>query len=236
MDSASFWMNAISVRASGTPVSGILAVAAAAAAVLPTFFWKPDREWSEGQVAPSILLAEAEQGLNLHSLIVTPTELGVDAQLVWGPGIQLEDLNTYYRIAPPQSEDADALASLVANLIAANDTDLLGGFQYFGIGYVILPTNETPEGLELSLALDSTKELEAIGKTDQGLLWRVREATSSKKFATDEDPWSLTRAIQVSVFAALILLAIPARGSTRRANRKSSEIFVAGNFTDEESN
>ena len=85
---------------------------------------------------------------------------------------------------------------------------------------------------ELGLAFDSIAELEPIGATDFGRLWRVRDAAASAQSV--EPPfntlWSITKAVQVGIIGAFVLLAIPSR--TRRRSGSDSEIFVDAEESD----
>jgi GT2 family glycosyltransferase len=185
--------------------------------------------YSDGRVVPSIVAAEAEQGSNLKLLVLTPSSDSVGnkrlaAELVAGDGVHLDDISLAYRfsIAALAGERYSEIAQLVADLVSANGTPISERLQKQHIGYVLVPNGNASELSDLGIALDSVSELETVGATDLGRLWRVREPLA----ATDEtssSPWSITKAVQVSVLLSYLLMALPSRSSRRRGNE---EIFI----------
>jgi hypothetical protein len=81
----------------------------------------------------------------------------------------------------------------------------------------------SPENRELQLALDSTTELESIGETDFGKLWKVSGITPQQaQLGID---LGLVKVGQLAVLVFFLLLAIPSR-SISKSNTKDTEIFV----------
>ena len=64
--------------------------------------------------------------------------------------------------------------------------------------------------------------VEAGLEVDLGRLWRVREPEAAVD-ETTSSPWSITKAVQVSVLLGYLLMAVPSRTSRRRG---SEEIFI----------
>ena len=110
---------------------------------------------------------------------------------------------------------------VVANLVSANGQSLLEPFQKLGIGYVLVP-----EGIgngDIQVALNTAAELDQVGTTEFGQLWRVKKVTEIK---TDETKalWSITKTIQLGFLVSFILLALPtARGRKFRASNELAE-------------
>jgi hypothetical protein len=185
--------------------------------------------YSDGRVVPSIVAAEAEQGSNLKLVVRTPSSdaagnTRLAAELVAGDGVHLDDISLAYRfsISDLAGERYSAIAQLVADLVSANGTPISKRLQDQHIGYVLVPNGASSELSDLGIALDSVSELETVGATDFGRLWRVREP----KPLDDEpssSPWSITKAVQVTVLLGYMLMAIPSRTSRRRGNE---EIFI----------
>jgi hypothetical protein len=185
--------------------------------------------YSDGRVVPSIVAAEAEQGSNLKLLVLTPSSDSAGnkrlaAELVAGDGVHLDDVSLAYRfsIAELAGERYSEIAQLVADLVSANGTPISKRLQSEHIGYILVPNGISSELSDLGIALDSVSELETVGATDLGRLWRVREPEAAVD-ETTSSPWSITKAVQVSVLLGYLLMAVPSRTSRRRG---SEEIFI----------
>jgi hypothetical protein len=218
-------------------IGGILAVASLAPALFLTVTSSPNLKYTDGRVVPSIVAAEAEQGSALKMLVINP-EINADgsiqfgAEIVSGDGVQLEDVSLSYRFAleavkQSRATEYNRVAQLVADLASANGTDLQNTINEAGIGYVLVPDQTSVISGQLGVALDSVKELEAVGSTDSGHLWRVREPNQKLLNAGIEpnSPWSITKAVQLSVLLAFVLLAVPSTNQRRRVSG-DSQIFV----------
>lgn len=224
---------AIALHQSPTPkisASTMTALAAVPLAVLVTLTPTTYR-FTDGRVAPSIVAAEAASGSGLKTLAINPKSTQeLSAAIIWGDGIQQDELSLAYRYSPSKSNgDSDhqsALYRLVANLASANGTSVIEQLQDLEIGYVLIPASDSSIASELGLAFDSVAELEPVGATDFGRLWRVREAKAVTK-ATEpgfNTIWSITKAVQLSVLGAFILLALPTR-RRRRKKAQDTELF-----------
>lgn len=222
---------------------GLLPTAALAATVASPF------EYSDGRVVPSIVAAEASLGSQLKLLSISPQQfedssLRLQAELISGDGVHLEDVSVSYRFSlaelqnPDDQSDELALAKaerfaetkqLVADLASANGTDLNAALTSTGVGYVLVPNGTIGLVNDLSIALDSVKELESVGSTDFGQLWRVLEPNKDLLEADSNTPslWSITKVVQLSILLSFILLAIPS-GVNRRAGKDSSIFVEAG--------
>jgi GT2 family glycosyltransferase len=185
--------------------------------------------YSDGRVVPSIVAAEAEQGSNLKLLVLTPSSDSAGnkrlaAELVAGDGVHLDDVSLAYRfsISDLAGERYSQIAQLVADLVSANGTPISTRLKNEHIGYILIPSGTSSELSDLGVALDSVSELETVGATDLGRLWRVREPQAAADEKTSS-PWSITKAVQVSVLLGYLLMAVPSRTSRRRGNE---EIFI----------
>jgi hypothetical protein len=90
-----------------------------------------------------------------------------------GAGVKLNHISSGYKISsntnPEVNPEYQELGQLVANLASANGAEIYPTLEKFGIGYILVK----PVDRNLQLALDSTRELESIGITDYGQLWKV---------------------------------------------------------------
>jgi len=202
-------------------------------AVLPGMTYaavqSPNLKFTDGRVVPSIVAAEADQGSTLKLLILTPSvdsagEKRLAAELVAGDGVHLDDVSLAYRfsIAGMSKSKYSNIAQLVADLVSANGTPISKRLQEQHIGYVLVPAGSSSELSELGIALDSVSELETVGTTDFGRLWRVREPKQADQ-QDPSSPWSITKAVQVVILVGFALMALPSRSPRRRG---TEEIFI----------
>ncbi|MFM6939891.1 MAG: glycosyltransferase family 2 protein [Rhodoluna sp.] len=189
----------------------------------------PRLQYSDGRVVPSIVAAEAEQGSRLSLLVLTPStdasgNKRLAAEMVAGDGVHLDDLSLAYRfsISSLAKQKYADVAQLVADLVSANGTPISKRLQKQHIGYVLVPSGASADISNLAIALDSVSELETVGVTDFGRLWRVR-APEQPSAMDPSSPWSVTKAVQVAILVGFVLMAVPSR-STRR--RTTEEIFI----------
>jgi GT2 family glycosyltransferase len=189
----------------------------------------PTPKFTDGRVVPSIVAAEAEQGSTLKLLELTPSvdsagNKRIAAELVGGDGVHLDDVSLGYRFAIAGLSQAKyrEAAQMVADLASGNGASLTERLQQNHIGYVLLPLGSTADFANLGIALDSAPELESVGTTDFGRLWRVREPKQIQDAATSS-PWSITKGVQVAILVGFILMAVPGR-SPRRKGEES--IFI----------
>jgi hypothetical protein len=211
----------------------VIAAVSIAFAVLPGLALAavstPAVRYSDGRVVPSIVAAEAEQGSKLKLLVLTPStdsagHKRLAAELVAGDGVHLDDLSLAYRFSISKLSDGkySKIAQLVADLVSANGTPLTARLQEQHLGYILVPNGTSSELSELGIALDSVSELETVGATDFGRLWRVREPLQPE-VVDQGSPWSITKIVQIVILLGFVLMAVPSRTARRRA---SEEIFI----------
>ena len=201
----------------------------------------PAVSFADERVVPSIVAAETERGSQLKTLVLaassgssaTDVERAskISAELVSGDGVQLDDVSTAYRFAlaklATDRAEYGEVGQLVADLASANGSTVTPALRDAGIGYLLLPETKSIASRSLAIALDGSEELEPIGLTDYGRLWRVAHPNEALSVAPKEtsSPWSITKVVQLVVILGFILLAIPGR-TNASARRRESEIFV----------
>jgi hypothetical protein len=181
----------------------------------------------DDRVTPWLLSAQS-QTENTQLLVIESSSGGYVARWVPISGTQLEDSNLVYRYAladlNANNSSYDDLASLVADLVSANGTNLTGSLSESHVAYVLVPNTQSTANNDLANALDSVAELDSAGLTDFGRLWRVNvEVTPAPDDA--KSPWSITKLVQLSILLGFVLLAIPS-GAAQRRKSKSTEIFI----------
>ena len=196
----------------------------------------PEIKYTDGRVVPSIVAAESAAGSELKLLLISPElksdgEVVFGAEVVSGDGVQLEDVSLSYRFAlnsikQERSEEYQTLAQLVADLASANGADLNKIITLAEVGYVLVPDVNSAISAQLAISLDSVQELETVGQTDFGRLWRVREPVAINAEDVSGSFWSITKAVQLTVLIGFILLALPSINQRKRVSG-DSDIFVA---------
>ena len=203
--------------------------------------------YTDGRVAPAIVRAEAQTGSTLKLLVLRAeaagNETGKDtnrfsATVVSGGGIYEENLNTSYRFAladqQKQNPTYSEIAKLASALVSVSGESLAKQFDSTQIGYVLVPDVTSKQGSALSSNLDAIVELDGIGITDFGQLWRVNTITpASVQQKQSVDLWSITKGVQLATLTLFILLALPAR---RRNQTLSADFddFELGSDTENE--
>lgn len=196
----------------------------------------PEVKYTDGRVVPSIVAAEAAAGSGLKLLLISPElttggEVIFGAEVVSGDGVQLEDVSLSYRFAlnsikQERAEQYQTLAQLVADLASANGADLNKIITQAEVGYVLVPDASSAISAQLAISLDSVEELETIGQTDFGRLWRVRDPVAVNAEDVSGSFWSITKVVQLTVLMGFVLLALPSINQRKRVSG-DSDIFVA---------
>jgi GT2 family glycosyltransferase len=184
----------------------------------------PDLSYSDGRIVPSIIQAEVGAGSYWRTLeLESSSEGGLVAQVFSGDGVKLNHISSGYKISsttnPTVNPDYQELGQLVANLASANGAEIFPTLEKLGIGYILV----NPVDRNLQLALDSTRELESIGLTDFGQLWKVDEITAGSQAQPLE--LGFTKLGQLALLILFVWFAIPTRRRKKRKT-KDSEIFI----------
>ena len=179
-------------------------------------------KWSDGASMPALVVAQAAQDPQSRTLVLAPesgsTELAhsYSATIVNGAGIQADDLSVAYRYALAKLSNSAGyqdVAAAAANLISANGSSVSKQLGKLSIDFILVADQQESASVELASALDTVKELEPVGTTNFGQLWRVHSAHQVS--AKAGSGWSVTKLVQVSVLALFALLAIPTRRRVR---------------------
>jgi GT2 family glycosyltransferase len=188
---------------------------------------------------PAIFEAESRAGNDLRLLVISKngSESGQEfrAELVRPNGLRLDSVSTAYRFSSENvlnlSTDKlkNTISILVGNLVSANGKDLSPALKQAGIGYVLV--TDKPGNADLAVSLNSVTELDQVGTTEFGQLWRVK-ASDSFEIKDNQTYWSITKSVQLGILVAFILLALPT--SRGRKSRKSAKSMNEDSFQIEE--
>ena len=176
---------------------------------------------STGKVLPAIVQAQWQSGQRLNVLKITGDETLL-AELVNPDNLTLDGRSFGYILSASQrgsSPEAQSLSTITANLVAGSSVDIETQLAKLKIGYVLTPDSSS----KIASALDSSAQLEAVGETKFGRLWRVPSSKSNlvSPVPTQSELWSVSKGIQFAVLVIFGLMALPTGGRTRKARDTS---------------
>jgi GT2 family glycosyltransferase len=176
---------------------------------------------------PAYVAAEGRTDPDVGTLVITPQSDGsVAAQVVWGQSETLDGQSTLLatRVTPNAADER--IAALTADLIASSAPGVVEQLTDAGVAFVLLAPSAEPESiparttrLRAVSAVDQREQLDAVGTTSRGLLWRAVDP-SADRAGMDAEQRSISQWIavgQLAVFAVAVLLALPTAASRRAA-------------------
>jgi len=188
---------------------------------------------------PAIFEAESKAGNDLRLLVLSKqgdSELQeFRAELVRPGGLRLDSISTAYRFSSQNVSVGSAdstktvISELVGNLVSANGKNLTPALKEVGIGYVLVTNNAG--NADLAVSLNSVPELDQVGTTEFGQLWRVK-ASESFKVKDQQGYWSITKSVQFGILIGFVLLALPT--SRGRKSRRAAQSLNEDSFQVEE--
>ena len=113
-----------------------------------------------------------------------------------------------------------AISELVSNLVSANGKDVNPALKEAGIGYVLV--TEAEGNSDLAVSLNSVVELDQVGETEFGQLWRVK-ASDTFEIKDNQTYWSITKSVQLGLLFGYVLLALP----TSRGRKSRTDLGAA---------
>jgi GT2 family glycosyltransferase len=177
---------------------------------------------------PAYVHAAGREDPDVATIVMTPqAEGGVSSQIVWGGTTTLNGQATMITTRSSATAADEEVAALTANLVTSSEGDVVAELAANGIGFVLLaptvPESDVARAFRLSAAtaLDQRDELDAVGQTAKGDLWRVTQATEARPTAP-ATAHTLARWIafaQLAAVAVALLLAVPTAASRREARR-----------------
>lgn len=195
----------------------VLLVLAAQFAITPLSL-----SWGDGSQVPALIAAQAATDPNSRTLVLAPSPApdGNTAQftatIVTGAGIRLDNLSVAYRYALVRLEKTNSyrdVAAAAAKLVSANGSSVTADLGKLSVDFILVQDQSSTAAVDLASTLDTVKELEPVGATQYGHLWRVH--AQHPVVIKADSGWSITKAVQVSVLALFALLAIPTRRRSR---------------------
>lgn len=183
---------------------------------------------------PAYVEAEGRDSRATATFVLTPTaDGGVVTDVVWGSTASLGGQTTL-RSARQDADAGDRLSSrYAAALVADTDGSAVADLAAHGVAYVLL-SDRTADGadasggirLQAETSLDQRDDLEIVGDTGKGKLWRVTAAVQPRAAVDVGEAWRIAL-LQAGVVLAALLLALPTRGSLAAARRRPRVVGLA---------
>lgn len=184
---------------------------------------------SADEQMPAIVQAAGEQNPAVRTLVISGTgERSLRAEILTGTGLRLDQIRTAAEPGSPGDSER-RLADLVGALASIGGADVGEALASEQVSFVLLEPGDDPaEETALQRTLDQHSELSGVGRTEQGLLWRVADsraaaveqggdaAVLSGTSFTGRTVWIA----QLVVLFAMLLLALPTGEVVERPERR----------------
>lgn len=177
---------------------------------------------------PAYVAAEGRGDARIATLVLAPQTEGLVTRLVWGGSETLDGQSTARATRQQPTAGDEELSTLVADLVTTNDPDVVTALADQGVGFVLLSQTADADAsaagaqrITASAALDQRGDLDRVGDTGRGELWRVTADVAPRAEASRATQ-DLSRAIalgQLAVVLICLLLAVPTAASRRLARR-----------------
>ncbi|MFT4050913.1 MAG: glycosyltransferase [Microbacterium sp.] len=176
---------------------------------------------------PAYIEAEGKGGLSTATFVITPTDDGaVVTDVVWGETASLGGQTTL-RAARTSADAGDELAAqYAAALVADPDGSVVSDLAAHGIAFILLAgdaegQSDAANGIRIQTetTLDQRDDLEIVGDTTRGTLWRIT-STVTERTTAGAAASSRIALLQGGVVLAALLLAAPTRRSIELARRR----------------
>jgi hypothetical protein len=165
---------------------------------------------------PALVVAQSNvEAGQLRTLKITAGQESVEAELVWGDGLFLEEqgLASRYEVA---DLDREPLAALAGSLVAGNPQGVEEALEAAGVTFILLTSSDANLLSQLEVGVGSMEFLQPAGKSEFGLLWQT--GLDSVALAKTSEPHE-GRDVQLAVLAAFLLLALPTPSAIRGSRR-----------------
>ena len=178
---------------------------------------------------PAYVAAQGRDDLSVGTILITPQNSGaVAARVVWGGSDTIGGHSTITATRTETTDQDEEVAELTADLVTSSSEDVVSRVAAHGIRFIVVAPASDAEtdaarALRLSAetALNQRDDLDVVGETPKGSLWRVSTDVADRPApsAADHRLTVLIALIQLVVFAAALLLSLPTAASRRQARR-----------------
>ena len=173
---------------------------------------------------PAYVETEGRGDLANATFVVAPTDDGaLTADVVWGETASLGGQTTLRTARAAADADDETTASLAVQLVADSEGTVVQELADHGVAFVLLGAGADTDAarairLQAKTSLDQRADLELVGDTARGTLWRVTTPVAHRAADTSGQAWRVGL-LAVGVVAAALLLAIPTRRTLEAARR-----------------
>ena len=213
----------------------LVAVAAAPAVAAPL---RGAAALTEGTAStlPAYVAAEGRDGMDQATFVITPISGGAVVDVVWGETSALGGQSAL-RSARTSTDAGDAeAAQLAAELMSDPGGDTVDRLAAHGVAFVMLGADgstDSDDARELRIqavtSLDQRDDLEKVGETTKGMLWRVAVPITDRAVSSAAQAEAArTAAVQLGIIAIALLLAVPTRRSIADARRWPRVVGIGG--------
>ena len=212
-------------------LASLLIIAALAAAAVPalTAVTRGESLLTNGpeSTLPAYVDAEGKGGTRSATLVLTAAaDGGFAAEVVWGGSETLGGQTTLQSARSALTAADQETAEVTADLVTGTAGDVVDRLRAHGVAFVLLSESAKESDaarnarLAAASALDLRNDLENVGDTGKGVLWRVTGEVTSREpgNAESEDAW-VAALLQLAAIAIALLLAVPTISSIREARR-----------------
>ncbi|MEY4476575.1 MAG: hypothetical protein RJA31_79 [Actinomycetota bacterium] len=169
---------------------------------------------------PAYVEAETRTHRDAGTLVITPRESSIVAELQRGRGATMTDWTATAATRRSVAETETAVATLAGNLIVESGFDVVPAAQQLNIRFVLL--NAKPTNAAVS-AIASHDGLTQVGQTSNGVLWLV-DTTPSEDSTHSGRNWLYV----VGGFLAVLVAAIAAIPTSLPRRRIDDDELVLG--------
>lgn len=184
---------------------------------------------------PAYVSAEAGSGAALGTLVIAAEDSGgLAVRVVWGASDTIGSRAGAWENMTTPDGAAQEMAAVTAALATDISPDAVADLAAQGIAFVLLapvagegPSVADTVRREVATALDQRDDLDPVGATEKGELWRVTVPVAARPTSATATTDALVVFGQIAVFVIAVLLAIPTRKTLARARRQPRVVGLA---------
>lgn len=174
---------------------------------------------------PAYVEADSGGATARGTMVLTPESDGsLAARVVWGGSETLGAHSTVLETRTAMDDASSQLAATAAALVTSTSPDAVAALGEQGIAFVLLaPGADAPAAdvlrRESATALDQRDDLDPVGATERGDLWRVTSDIAARPGAEGSAGGIALQILQIAVIVIALLLAAPTGRSRARARQ-----------------
>jgi hypothetical protein len=208
------------IRAIAIPVIIVVIAAVSASAIAIPFVGGALVQSSAVRSVPAYVEAETRTHRDAGTLVITPRDNSIVAELQRGRGATLTEWTATASTRRAVDETETAVATLAGNLIVESGFDVVPAARDLNIRFVLLKAKPTNAAVS---AIASHDGLTQVGQTDNGVLWIV-DTTPSEESSHSGRNWLYV----IGAFLAVLVAAVAAIPTSLPRRRIDEDELVLG--------